>query len=182
MKKVIFILFVSLLSSIVLTSCSDDDNDVSGQSGNFIVNDVAMKYGEATVSLHEYEKIKHDGEWIKVKGHSYYVISAIDEDEPVGSGLQFLFESEWLDIKQIKAGYVLKEDEVTKYNDVFYDYDTDCSYTNLSGTVEIKEVTDEFITVTFNNYKFEKSVSGDRDYDKTFVINGTVKFEIEVNN
>lgn len=181
MKKVIFILFVSLLTSIVTTSCSDDDN-VSGQSGNFIVNDVAMKYAEATVSLYESEKIKHDGEWIKVKGHSYFVISAIDEEEPIGSGLQFLFESEWLDIKQIKAGYVLKEDEVTKYNDVFSDYDTDCSYTNLSGTVEIKEVTDEFITVTFNNYKFEKSVSGDRDYEKTFVINGTVKFEIEVNN
>lgn len=181
MKKVIFILFV-LLSSIVLTSCSDDDNDASGQSGNFIVNDVAMKYGEATVSLYESEKIKHDGEWIKVKGHSYFIISAIDEEEPIGSGLQFLFESEWLDIKNIKAGYVLKEDEVTKYNDVFYDYDSDCSYSNLSGTVEIKEVTDKFITVAFNSYKFEKSVSGDRDYDKTFVINGTVKFVIEVNN
>lgn len=179
MKTFLFTLFFCLLG-VVFTSCSDDD-EISDQNGNFIVNDVAMKYGEATVSLFEFEQVKYDGEWIKVKGHSSFIISAIDEEEPLGSGLRFLFKSEWLDITKIKEGYVLKEDEVTVYNDVFFDYDTDCSYTNLSGVAEVQEVTDRFITVAFNNYKFEKSISGDWGYEKTFVINGAVKFEIEVN-
>lgn len=181
MKKYVFALIACLLVNISFVSCSDDEESSALNGSSVSINGEKVSFIEASVQLFKFKKgYDENGDIVNnLPGESFFRILGL-EGEPLCS---FDFKSEWIDTQEVQAGYVLKKAETTYFVNLLNQYSTDFSYKEVSGNIEIIDITEKHLTLKFNNYTFRRIVTGNVALsDKDYIVNGSVKFEIDTNS
>jgi len=177
MKKNLFY----LLGAVVLCSlfsCSDDDNNGENNQTTLLINQEEYYYIGAGCGLRsEYERENSEGDIIKVKGSSSFIIQGLStEGVDYNSHWIFQFKADWIDTNSAKPG-----DKLSNFN--VEGFTTSINYVVcewLSGDVTISKINNNEITLVFKDFKFEQT-STNTGIDTYYVINGTVTFEIDTN-